>query len=218
VLGLVDAVTKFDASKRVRLETHARHRIRGCILDGLRGADSAPRDLRRKNKGIQNLYHELEVKLGRPVTDEEMAAAQRMNLAQWHCELNEIQSAGLDCGRRALSAGPIAVQTSVEPACLAGDDPDPFDLCFRHEQRAILNRALSRLPERERQIITLHYCQQRLPMKQIAEFMRVHESRISQLHSGALVRLKAIVDSLLHPGQAETSVTGTLSMAAGGGT
>jgi RNA polymerase sigma factor for flagellar operon FliA len=188
VLGLVDAVTKFDASKRVRLETHARHRIRGCILDGLRGADSAPRDLRRKN------------------------------LAQWHCELNEIQSAGLDCGRRALSAGPIAVQTSVEPACLAGDDPDPFDLCFRHEQRAILNRALSRLPERERQIITLHYCQQRLPMKQIAEFMRVHESRISQLHSGALVRLKAIVDSLLHPGQAETSVTGTLSMAAGGGT
>jgi RNA polymerase sigma factor for flagellar operon FliA len=55
VLGLVDAVTKFDASKRVRLETYARHRIRGCILDGLRGADSAPRDLRRKNKGIQNL-------------------------------------------------------------------------------------------------------------------------------------------------------------------
>ena len=73
VLGLVDAVTKFDASKRVGLETYARHRIRGSILDGLRAADPASRDLRRKNQRVQKLYHELEVKLGRPVTDEEMA-------------------------------------------------------------------------------------------------------------------------------------------------
>jgi len=215
VLGLVDAVTKFDASKRVRLETYASHRIRGSILDGLRAADPASRDLRRKNQRIQKLHHELEVKLGRPVTDEEMAAMQGMNLAQWHRELNEIQSAGLDCGARTLSAAPTSALASIEPAFLAGDDPDPFDLCFRHEQRAILNRPLSRLPERERQIITLHYCQQRLPMKQIAEFMRVHESRISQLHSVALVRLKANVDTLLRPGQAETSEAGALPISAG---
>jgi RNA polymerase sigma factor for flagellar operon FliA len=92
VLGLVDAVTKFDASKRVRLETYARHRIGGSILDGLRGTDPACRDLRRKNQRIRKLYNELEVKLGRSVIDEEMAAVQGMNLAQWHQALHEVQS------------------------------------------------------------------------------------------------------------------------------
>ena len=115
VLGLIDAVTKFDPSKRVNLETDARRRICGSILDGLRGADSASRDIRRKSKEIQRLYHELEVKLGRPVTDEEMAAVQGLNLAQWHRELNELQSAGLDCGARTLSAAPTYAQTSIEP-------------------------------------------------------------------------------------------------------
>ena len=143
VLGLVDAVTKFDASKRVRLETYARHRIRGSILDGLRATDPASRDLRRKNQRIQKLYHELEVKLGRPVKDEEMTAAQRMNLAQWHRELNEIQSAGLDCGARTLSVATTSAQASIEPAFLAGDDPNPFDLCYRNERLEILDRALS---------------------------------------------------------------------------
>jgi len=210
MLGLIDAVTKFDASKRVRLETYARRRICGSILDGLRGADPASRDVRRKSKEVQKLYHELEVKLGRAVTDEEMAAAQGMNLAQWHRELNKIRTAGLDCGARTLSAGPTSSQTSIEPACLAGNDPNPFDICCRHEQWEILDRALSRLQERDRQIITLYHKQGRT-MKQVAEVLRVDESRISQLQSAALVRLKAIVDSLLHPGQAETSVTGTLS-------
>jgi RNA polymerase sigma factor for flagellar operon FliA len=210
LLGLVDALTKFDASKRVRLETYASHRIRGSILDGLRGADPASRDLRRKNQRIQKLYHELEVKLGRSVTDEEMAATQGMKLAQWHRELNEIQSAGLDCGTRALSAGPNAIQRSVEPEFLAGDEPDPFDLCYRNEQREILARALSRLQERQRQIVELYH-QQGLTMRQVAELLSVDESRISQLHAAALVELKAYVDSLLRPGQAGTSEAGALS-------
>jgi RNA polymerase sigma factor for flagellar operon FliA len=119
VLGLIDAVAKFDPSKTVKLETYARRRICGSILDGLRGADLASRDIRRKSKEVQKLYHELEVKLGRPVTDEEMAAAQGMNLAQWHRELNEIQSAGHDCGPRTLSAAPSSAPASIEPAFLA---------------------------------------------------------------------------------------------------
>jgi len=216
VLGLVDAVTKFDASKRVRLETYAQHRIRGSILDGLRSADPASRDLRRRDQRIQKLHHELEVKLGRPVTDEEMAAAQGMNLAQWHRELNDIHSAGLDCSTRSLSAGPSSIQRSVEPAFLAGDDPNPFDLCYRNERLEILDRALSRLQERQRQIVTLYH-QQGLTMRQVAVLMRVDESRISQLHAAALVQLKANVDSLLHPSQAETSETGGVSLAAGAG-
>ncbi len=210
VLGLVDAVTKFDASKRVRLETYARHRIRGSILDGLRSADRASRDLRRKIQRVQRLYRELEVKLGRPVADEEMASVQGMNLAQWHGELNELQSAGLYCGERTVSTAPTYAQTSIEPELLAGDDPNPFDLCYWNEQQEILDRALSRLQERQRQIVLLYH-KHGLTMRQVAELMSVDESRISQLHATALVRLKANVDTLLRPGQAETSEAGTLS-------
>jgi len=216
VLGLVDAVTKFDASKRVGLETYARHRIRGSILDGLRAADPASRDLRRKNQRVQKLYHELEVKLGRPVTDEEMAAVRGMNLAQWHRELNELQSAGLDCGARTLSAAPTSPRASMESAFLASDDPNPFELGYRSEQLAILDRAVSRLQERYRQIVTLYH-RRGLTMRQVAELMRVDESRVSQLHAAALVQLKANVNSLLRPGQAGASETGTLPTAAAAG-
>jgi len=217
VLGLVDAVTKFDASKRVRLETYARHRIRGSILDGLRAADPASRDLRPRNQRVQKVYHELEVKLGRPVTDEEMAAVQGMNLAQWHRALNEVQSVGFDVGARTLSAGPTAKRPCAAAALLEDDNPDPFELCYRREQREILGRALSGLRERERQIITLHYYQQELPMKQIADCMKVDAWRVSQLHAVALVRLRANMDSLLHSGRAETSEAGGVSLAAGAG-
>jgi RNA polymerase sigma factor for flagellar operon FliA len=126
-----------------------------------------------------------------------------MNLAQWHRELNELQSAGLDCGARTLSAAPTSAQASIEPAFLASDDPNPFDLCYRNEQLEILDRAVSRLQERQRQIVTLYH-KQGLTMRQVAELMRVDESRISQLHAAAMVQLKANVGSLLCPRPAET--------------
>jgi RNA polymerase sigma factor for flagellar operon FliA len=216
VLGLVDAVAKFDASKRVKLETYARHRVRGAILDGLRAADPATRDLRLKNKRVQKLYRDLEVKVGRPVRDEEMAAASGMSLTQWHRALNEIQSVGIDGGSRVLSAGPTSMQQPADPELLIDGGANAFDLCYRREQREILGRALSSLPERERQVIYLH-SRAGLTMKQIALLMHVDESRISQIHSVALVRLKACANSLLRPTNTEISESGTRSMAAGAG-
>jgi RNA polymerase sigma factor for flagellar operon FliA len=214
VLGLVDAVAKFDASKRVKLESYARHRIRGAILDGLRAADPVTRDTRQKNKRIQKLYRELEVNLGRPVQDEEMAAASRMNLAQWHRALTDIQSVGIDGGSRAFSAAPTTTLQSTDPELLIDGRDNPFDLCYRREQREILGRALSILPERERRVLCL-YSEAELTMKQIALLMHVDESRVSQLHSAALIRLKARVDSLLHPTNPGISESRIRSMAAG---
>jgi RNA polymerase sigma factor for flagellar operon FliA len=216
VLGLVDAVAKFDASKRVKLETYARHRVRGAILDGLRAADPASRDLRLKNKMIQKLYRELEVKVGRSVQDEEMAAASGMSLGQWHRALTEIQSVGIDSGSRVLSAGPTTKLQSTDPELLIDGGDNPFDMCYRRQQREILGRAIARLPERERQVIYLH-SQAGLTMKQIAQLMHVDESRISQVHSEALVRLKACANSLLRPTNTKISEPGTRSMAAGAG-
>jgi len=123
---------------------------------------------------------------------------------------------GLGFSARTLSAGPTSTSVSrqIEPAFLPGDDPDPFDFCYRHEQREILDRALSTLRERDRQIVMLYH-QQGLTMRQVAQLMSVDESRISQLHAAALVRLKANVDTLLRPGEAETSEACTLPLAGG---
>ncbi len=215
VVGLVDAISKFDTTKRVKLESYARHRVRGGILDGLRSADPASRDLRRKNKKIQKLYRDLEVKIGRPVKDEEIAAALGMNLAQWYRTLSEIQNVGFDFGARTITAGPTAKRTSAEPEFLADSGADPFDRCYRNEQHEILGRAVSRLRERERQIINLYY-EQGLTMKQISDVLRVDESRVSQLHAAALRRLKVTVTSLLRPRRAGTAdAATTLSKAVG---
>ena len=214
ILGLVDAVDKFDPSKGVKLESYARHRVRGAILDSLRSADTASRDLRRKNKRIQTLYRELESKLGRPVRDEEMAKALGMNLGQWHQSLNEIQNVGIECGSRVLTAGPTLKLQSTDPELLTDGRDDAFDLCYRGERHEILGHAFSRLRDREREIITLLY-RHGLTMKQIAARLHVDESRVSQIHSVALGRLKASVDSVLNPRQAKVSES--RSMAAGAG-
>lgn len=217
ILGLVDAVSKFDTTKRVKLESYARHRVRGSILDGLRSVDPASRDLRRKNKKIQKFYRELEVKLGRPVMDEEMAEALGLTLKQWHNALSEIQTLGFNFSARTISAGPTTKRPSAESSLLAGGDSDPFDLCYRQEQHEILGRALTHLRERDREIISLYY-QQELTMKQIAERMNIDESRVSQLHSAALARLKASVTSFLRPRPSfKDSAPATLSMAVGAG-
>jgi RNA polymerase sigma factor for flagellar operon FliA len=108
------------------------------------------------------------------------------------------------------------MQTSADAEFVGGDDPNPFDLCYRNEKLEILDRAVSRLQERQRQIITLYH-KQGLTMRQVAELMRVDESRISQLHAAALVRLKVTVDSLLRQGQAGASETGIQPRAAGVG-
>ncbi len=216
IVGLVDAIAKFDVGKRVKLESYARHRVRGAILDGLRTADPATRDLRRKNKAIQKLYRELEVKFGRPVHDDEMAAASGLNLSQWHRMLNEVHSAGLDSGSRVLSAGPTVRLPSTDPEFLIDLSDDPFDLCYQREQREILGRALTHLRDREGQIVSLRY-HGGMTMKQIAQIMHVDESRVSQIHSTAIARLKASVSSLMHPPKIETSECATRSMAAGAG-
>jgi RNA polymerase sigma factor for flagellar operon FliA len=199
VLGLIDAMQKFDATKRVKLENYARRRIHGAILDGLRGADPVSRDIRRRHKRIQKVYRDLEAKLGRPIQDEEMAGALGMNLTQWHRAFTAIQAAGPDFAGRLFTAGPTFTQPLVDPALLADNSstaaPSPFNLCFRREQRDILCRAVSCLREREQQVITLYY-EEELTMKQIAERLQVDESRVSQIHATALVRLRTSLYTL----------------------
>ena len=212
-LGLVDALRKFDPSRQVKLESYAQHRIRGGILDSLRALDPATRDMRRRAKKVEWTYRELEARLGRPVRGEEIAEALGLSLKVWHRWAREVHALGFDGWQHGETAAMTAKPPQGEQGGRADHQltDDPFDLCYRREQRDLMNRALTRLPQRERLIVTLYY-QQDLTMKEIAARLQVDESRVSQLHTQALQRLKVRVRAFLsspkHVALAEARPTG----------
>jgi RNA polymerase sigma factor for flagellar operon FliA len=193
LLGLVDALRKFDASKRVKMESYARHRIRGSILDGLRTLDPASRDMRKCQRRVEKVYDQLQGKLGRPVSDEEIALALGMSLQEWYRTLQELQAVGFDGRARQVSVG----SSRIKPDCEEATVEDPFATCYRQEQRRLLDRALASLPERERTVVVLHDLHEET-MKKIASRLNVDASRVSQLHAAALRRLKRRVQAMLN--------------------
>ena len=202
-LGLVDAVKKFDAKKQVRLELYAQYRIRGAILDGLREMDHASRDMRRKNKNAEKVYLELESSLGRPPSDQEMAQALGISLKRWYQLTSELKSVGIDWLRPLAAVGtqePAAVYEDSLPADNAGHQ---FEECYDREKKEILQKAMGRIPDRERQVIDLYYHQGQT-MREIGDRLGIDESRVSQLHSSALGRLrKRVKEFLTNPIQPE---------------
>ncbi len=193
-LGLIDAVRKFEPRKGVTVERYARFRIRGAILDSLRDEDPASRDMRRRIKKIERVCQDLEFELGRPARDAEIARAMGLSLGKWNEMVAELQGLGFEgTGAKSFQA----VRQRVDEENLADlSATDPFALCYRREQRDIFRRALSCLSERERSIMRLYY-QQSLTMKQIGTCLGIDESRVSQLHSAALIRLRARVSHLV---------------------
>lgn len=194
-LGLIAAVRRFDAGKLVKIETYARYRIRGAILDALRNLDPASRDMRKKAKAAERTFRDLQAKLGRPATDAEMAEALGVSLKQWYKLVQQLESTGIDWMR------PTDMESVPQP------DPEElptvnqesqFDQCYRGEQRAVLNRAVERLSERERQVLSLYY-ERDLSMKEVGDELGIDESRVSQIHSQALQRLRTKVQVMMRP-------------------
>jgi RNA polymerase sigma factor for flagellar operon FliA len=196
VIGLVDAVRKFDGRRHVRLDHYARHRIRGAMLDGLRSLDTVSRDMRKKNRKAETVYHQLEMKLGRSPSDGELAAGLGMSLDTWYRAVRELQALGMDWLRPLGAVGMKGQRPAHEDALAADNERHQFHSCYRREQKEILSRALARIPERERQIVRLYY-QQELTMKEIGRKLKIDESRVSQLHSAALARLQRQVKGIL---------------------
>ena len=194
-LGLMEAVRRFETGKQVKIETYARYRIRGAILDALRNLDPASRDMRKKNKRAERIFHELGIKLGRPATDTEMADALHVSLKEWYRTVAELQTMGMDWLRPTLMGNPRQVDEDALPAT---NQEDQFDLCFRREQHDLINCALERSSGRERQILSMYY-EQDLTMKQIGDQLGIDESRVSQIHSAALGRLRNRVQTMLRP-------------------
>jgi len=196
VLGLVDAVRKYDSRKDVKLESYARHRIRGAMLDGLRSVDDASRDMRKKEKRAERVYRSLESKLGRGPSNLEMADALGITLAQWYRSVRELQAVGIDWLRPVNSVGVKDTRDLGGESLPADGRNNQFDRCYCREQRDLLDRALRRLPGRDREIVELYYHHD-LTMRQIGSRLRIDESRVSQLHSAALARLRLRVHEMV---------------------
>jgi RNA polymerase sigma factor for flagellar operon FliA len=195
-LGLVDAVGKFDSRKDVKLESYARHRIRGAMLDGLRSVDSASRDMRKKEKRAERVFRSLESKLGRTPGNQEIAEALGITLAKWYRMVRELQAVGFDWLRPANSVGAKEAREPSGEALPADGRNGQFERCYRREQRDLLGRALKRLPGREQEIVQLYYHHD-LTMRQIGSRLGIDESRVSQLHAAALARLRLRVNEML---------------------
>ena len=193
VLGLLDAVRKFDAHRHVKIETYARHRIRGAILDSLRSLDTASRDMRHMNKKAERVYRQLEAQAGRPVDDAEMARALGLDLQKWYRTVQQLQTMDIDWLRPNQILDTPLPDVQDLPA---GNAENQVDLCYRREQRELLGRALEQLSERERTVITLYY-EQDMTMKEISNQLGVDESRVSRLHSVAIAHLRSRLDTML---------------------
>jgi RNA polymerase sigma factor for flagellar operon FliA len=185
ILGLLDAVQKYDPGKHVQLKSYAKFRIRGAILDSLRDLDWGPRDLRRRARQLESAEHACRAELGRAPSETELAAAMGLSLGEFQRLLGELR--GLDLG--SLDA-PVAEDSGgAELDQLPNTQPDPFVLCLQGEMREALAEAINELPAREREVLALYYHQE-LTMKEIGAVLGVGESRVSQLHSTVVVRLR----------------------------
>lgn len=186
VIGLLDAVEKFDPARGVMFKTYAEMRVRGAILDSLRDLDWAPRSMRRRGREVEAAYQQIEQERGRPATEEEVAARLGLSLSDFQLLLGELRGltvTGLDDEQD--DENPTHVRQIL-------DDPahTPAAIFERTETRERLAAAINRLPERERQVVALYYLEE-LTMKEIGAVLGVTESRVSQMHTQAVLRLRA---------------------------
>jgi len=186
VLGLISAIDNFDASHNVKLKTYAEYKIRGAILDSLRGLDWAPRQKRRKAKQIEAAIAAAEQRFRRAPNEEEIAAQLGIKLEEYHQWLVEIRGlniasleyAGAEHGRDMLHYIPDS------------EDNLPSTLLEQSELERLVTEGIEQIPEIERTVISLYY-QEELTLREIAQVVKLHESRISQLKSQAILRLRA---------------------------
>jgi RNA polymerase sigma factor FliA len=194
VVGLIDAVEKFDPSKNVQLKSYAKFRIRGAILDSLREMDWSPRHLRRQARRIEEAHRDLKLRLGRVASEPELAKELEMTLEAFQHLLGELR--GLDLGSLQAESMDPQAEEDVMSYRPGGSEKDPFFLCLHGEIRSHITSALDDLDEKERQVVTLYYLEE-LTMKEVGAVLGVGESRVSQIHSAAIIRLRARLSELL---------------------
>ena len=194
VIGLIDALNKFDRSKRVQFGSYAKFRIRGAILDSLREMDWGPRGLRRKERRVEEAQRTLSLDLSRSPTEMEVAAELNLELREFQQLLTELD--GLEVSSLHLESPWDGKEEDLCDSLANAPEDTPFFRCMRSEMKELLARAVADLPEKERQVLALYYFEE-LTMKEVGAVLGIGESRVSQIHSLALVRLRVRLDELM---------------------
>lgn len=184
ILGLFDAVNKYNPSKQVAFPSYAKHRIKGAILDSLRQLDWASRDLRRRHKLVEAATRDLATVLQRNPTEAEVAEKLGVGAGRWRQMMMEMRNIGL------VSASTRAPEQEDLPApdFPAGADTQPDRMCEREQLRVYLRQAMETLPERYRKVVVLYYTKE-MTMKEIGGVLGINESRVSQIHKSALEKM-----------------------------
>lgn len=186
IFGLIDAIDKFDYEKGVKFETYASVRIRGSIIDSIRKLDWVPRTLRQKNKQLETVFSELENALGREPTDAELAERLEMSLEETQELVKKSSVASLVSLNDYLDQNHEITFMNTSGTLIEG----PEAQYEKAEIKEMLVDAINKLSDKEKKVITLYYFED-LTLKEISSIMGVSESRISQIHSKAVLRLKA---------------------------
>ncbi|MGB7603432.1 MAG: FliA/WhiG family RNA polymerase sigma factor [Candidatus Sulfotelmatobacter sp.] len=199
VIGLIDALNKFDRSKHVQFGSYAKFRIRGAILDSLREMDWGPRELRRKARGIEEAQRKLSMALSRAPTEVEIAAELKIDLREFQQLLTELD--GLEVGSLHLESPWDGKDEDLCDYLPSAPEDTPFFRCMRSEMKQMLARVIAELPEKEQQVLALYYFEE-LTMKEVGAVLGIGESRVSQIHSLAVVRLRSRLEEVMSPAKA----------------
>lgn len=181
VFGLMTAIDRFDPSHGVKFDSFAVPRIRGAILDGLRALDWVPRSVRAKARSVQDAIAALEHSLGRSPTDEEIAAQLKIDVEELHGWLSDVAAGAV---------GPLDHVALDDTPASGGSETQPGRALEDAELRDAMRQEVSRLPEREQAVLVLYY-DDGLTLSEIGEVLGVTESRVSQIHSKAVIMLRS---------------------------
>jgi len=195
-IGLMDAIEKYDPSRGAKFKTYAEFRVRGSILDELRSLDWVPRSVRQKASNLDAVVSKLQSRLGRLPEDEEIAKEMGVTLEEFFDTLNETRNMPLlsleDLGIARDSGDKQSLLDTLE----GKGDVDPQTQMRLTELKNLIAAAIDSLPEKERLMVSLYYYEE-LTMKEIGEVLGITESRISQIHSKAVYRLRTKLKSLI---------------------
>jgi RNA polymerase sigma factor for flagellar operon FliA len=190
VFGLLDAIDKFDPDKNVKFKTYAVTRIRGSIFDELRSMDWVPRSVRQKTREIEDAIVRLESKLGRTANDTEIAATLGVSEAEYQQTMFKISGTSIMSLNDVWYSGDDSERISIGDSIESPSSMNPDVIIEREEIKRVIVEAINELPEKEKMVLVLYYYED-LTLKEIGQVLNVTESRVSQLHTKANLRLRA---------------------------
>ncbi|HOE09118.1 MAG TPA: RNA polymerase sigma factor WhiG [Treponemataceae bacterium] len=188
--GLLDAINKFDPEKNVKFKTYAVTRIRGAVFDELRQLDWVPRSVRQKSREIEDTIVRLESNLGRTASDAEVASAMGLSEADFQQTVLKVSGTSILSLNDVWYAGDDSDHMSIGDSIEAPSSLNPDVIVEREEIRRVIIEAINELPEKEKMVLVLYYHED-MTFKEIGQVLEVSESRISQLHTKANLRLRA---------------------------